>query len=449
MQKDNDNGDKYSYDIYMHKHNYCDSGINVKQAFGKVISADEIVLYITELTAWEICMCYEWDEVEAIHGYITGRFNKPSDLDIISVMQFYQAKNAFKAAREEYYLHRTINNENDLISLGIPETIVNEMKSGTLSENDVEATYLGLKADLNAIFGISCSNQYRRSTELGTCGIEYIGNFGICNAPKTNKVWYQFGQRIVGWSRIAQICVMFLTEQHIDTVINGDTDSIKVVADKENIALIEKDLKVLNNAIDRGKKLVCNRVKLAYPHVYDSLDGIGYYVHEFTTDRFCASWNKAYVIHKKDSNGKRHFEFTLAGIPTKQRTNDKTCFIGLNGYVDRLYELGMTYEEICNLFLGYNVTFANDLIKLNSRSFPEWGEIFEGYITDYKGETYKVVEPASLALYPMSKTINDTSIKDNAANLLCALKNNPNVNQERKLIFSGGVLEMEGIADVL
>ena len=81
-------------------------------------------------------------------------------------MQFYKAKNEFKIAREHFFAHKTIKNGRALLDLGIAPAVVQGMKDGTISDVDVDATYQGLKADLNAIFGISCSNQFRRPTEL-------------------------------------------------------------------------------------------------------------------------------------------------------------------------------------------------------------------------------------------------------------------------------------------
>lgn len=440
---DEDNGDKCNYLEEMERREYADSAENSTIAFGKLVSADTAKLYITELTAWEICQCYDFDSVKAIHGYSTGKFVKPCDMDVISVMQFYKAKNEFKEARECYFKEKTIHNGQRLLELGIAPAIVEGMENGTISDGDVDATYMSLKADLNAIFGISCSNQYRRQTILAADGIRYTGEFGICNAPKNPKVWYQFGQRIVGWSRIAQIIAIEAAMKYSMTLINGDTDSIKVLCDKGNLAYIQKELDALGAAIDRGKENVCYRVKTSFESLYDPLKEIGYYVHEFDSDKFCASWNKAYCMQRFDKRENRlRFDFTLAGIPTKRRSNDYSSFIGINGLADRLYALGMTFTEICNIFLGYNVTFANDIIKLNGRTFPEWGEHVFMRVTDYLGNEATVTEPNALALFPMAKTINDTASTENANNMIYALNNNPKVNIERKLVFDGGIMDM-------
>lgn len=443
VEYDEDNGDKVNYANEMRYKDYTDSAKDAVCAFGKLVSASKARVFITELTAWEICQAYDFDEVRAISGYSTGRFVKPTDMDVISVMQFYKAKNEFKIAREHFFEHNTIENGRLLEDLGIAPAIVLGMESGTISDIDVDATYMGLKADLNAIFGISCSNQFRRPTVLTNSGITYTGEFGIVNAPKTPKVWYQFGQRIVGWSRIAQICAMELVMEHADTIINGDTDSIKVLCDLDELPNISKKLGILSNAIDKGKHEVCTRVRSAYPKLYDPLEEIGYYVQEFDADRFCASWNKAYAMQQVDKrDNKRHFSFTMAGIPTRRRTTKLSSFLGVNGLADRLYSLGWSFADVVNVFLGFNVTYAYDVLRLNGRTFPQWADGVMLDITDYRGETSRVVQPAALALNPMAKTINDTSIPENAVNMAQAIQNNPDVSTTRKLIYAGGVLDL-------
>ena len=440
-----DNGDKIAQDDNRHNYGYRDTACNACVAFGKIVSADTIQVYITELTAWEICQCYDWDSVSAVHGYMTGRFVRPTDMSTVSVMQFYKAKNEFKRARSEYYSTGTITNADELKRLGVAPAIVAQMESGTLPAQDVESTYLALKVDLNALFGIECSNEYRRDTVLGADGIEYVGTFGLANKPKNPKAWYQFGQRIVGWSRVAQICVMQLCADVVDGYINGDTDSVKMLADAGVLPEIEARLSRLASAIDAGKEKVCKRVKNAYPQMYDPLDYIGHYVHEFTADRFCASWNKAYCTHNVEKDGKRQFSFILAGIPTKRRMSANACFIGIDGYADRLYRLGYSFSDVCDTLLGYNVTYANDVIRLNGRKFPQWGDMVSERVTDYLGNTSQVTQPAALALYPMTKTLNDTSGNENAVNAEIARANNEHVNIVPILVHARGIQRFDEV----
>lgn len=438
---DEDNGDRIAHDENRESLGYCDSAVNAEVEFGKLKSAGRCTLYLTELAAWEMWQCYEWDSVEALHGYSTGRFVRPTDMSLVSVMEFFKAKNEFKKAREEYRNSGCIANGEKLVELGFAPAIVASMEDGTLSESDLDNTYQQSKANLNALYGIEVCNEYRRDTVLSNVGITYSGDFGICNAPKNSKVWYQFGQRIVGWSRIAQIIVMVLARPYVETIVNGDTDSVKFVCKRENVSSVEKALQRYSNALDRAKERTCLRVKLSYPDCFDSLDGIGHYELEFISECFCASWNKAYTtfdIDKRDM--KRHFHFTIAGLPTRKREG---LPLSVDELADELHGKGMGFEDICDAFLGYNVTYAHDVIKLNSRSFPEWGEVFNENVTDYLGRSCKVVEPCALALYPMAKTTNDTRNDENRANMRIAQHNRPEVNTSGLMICSKGIIETE------
>lgn len=441
---DDDNGDANSQDDNRRKYGYADTAENAVFAFGKLVSAGRCVVYLTELGAWEVSQAYEYDEVKGLHGYITGRFARPSDMAVISVMQFYQAKNEFKQARGEYLATGTITNGEKLVMSGFPVSLVSDMRDSCLSRNDLEAAYLSTKANLNSLFGIEASNEYRRDTILTSSGIEYTGEMGICNAPKNPKTWYQYGQRIVGWSRIAQICAMHLIDPHVKSIINGDTDSLKVVCEARKLPVIEKSLKRLGRAIDAGKNDNCQRVKANFETLYDPLDGIGHYVLEFTSKRFCAAWNKAYC----EVNDKGQFEFTLAGVPTRDvyRKNGDVLTLAmqrLDGFADSLLEQGMEFGDITDILLGYNVTISHDLTGLNARKFPEWGEIVSKRVTDYRGRETLVVEPSALALYPMPKTIGSTSFKDNRANLQYAARNRPSVNTSPAIVSSSGITRLE------
>lgn len=442
LDEDNQHGQEFAQALQ--ENDYCDKAVNPTFAFGKLVRADRARLYLTELASWELSQAYDFDSFRCLGGYITSRFERPNDFAVISVMQFYKAKNEFKKARSKYFETGTIDNGETLKELGIPNSIVSTMQNGTLDDLNVEAQYLSLKADLNALFGIEASNIFRRDTVLGPSGIEYTGPFGICNAPKTAKACYQFGQRIVGWSRIAQICVMELLHPYIDTVVNGDTDSVKVLADVARMPDIERALSRFADAIDTAKDDNCKRVKALYPRYYDELRYIGHYVHEFDSERFCASWNKAYCMHDFNKRtGKREFAFTLAGIPTRTVQRDDITLLGLNYYADTLYGTGYSFADVCNLLLGYNVTIAPDLTRLNMRKFPEWGDLVDMEVTDYLGNTVRVVEPASLALYPMAKTVNDTTSKENYNNMMIATANNPDVNTGSCIVHAGGIMRFD------
>ncbi len=439
----NQQGEEFK--LHMAEQGFKDRVTNATFAFGKLERADYACLYLTELGAWEVCQAYDFDSVKGKNGYITLSFDKPSDMSLVSVMQFYDGKNAFKHAQEWYFNNEKADNVDELINLHIPEFVVRGMEAQNIDDSIVKSTYLGLKADLNALFGIEASNEYRRDTVLKDNGIEYTGEFGICNAPKQPKAFYQCGQRIVGWSRIAQIIVMLLCEPYVENIVNGDTDSVKFVVKRENVTKMKDALKIMNSAIDKAKNDVCLRIKENYPQLYSSLDDIGYYVLEFETKQFCSAWNKAYCIREYDKRDKEyHCNFTLAGVPTSRNFKDK---LNINQLADKLIKDGWSFGQVCDRFLGYNTTYSNDITALNARSFPEWGSIVTREVTDYFGETYKVVEPSALCLYSMAKTINDTGVKENENNMHYALHNRPSVCIEPCIITSTEIIDTKELID--
>ena len=243
------------------------------------------------------------------------------------------------------------------------------------------------------------------------------------NYPKNPKCCYQFGQRIVGWSRIAQHVAMQLVHPHTESIICGDTDSFKIYANKDNIQDIDDALSNVAKAIDESKERVCNRVKRNFPNHHDELDSIGHYICEGEYDKFSASWNKSYIGMQ---DGRLHM--TLAGVPTSRGDHS------IENLGENLLANGADFASVASLLIGYNVTFDYSLTKLNGRKHPQWGMYYDGEVTDYLGNTSHVFEPMALALYPEPKTIGNTDMKENADNLLSAIENNTQVNANPVLL---------------
>ena len=271
---------------------------------------------------------------------------------------------------------------------------------------------------------IEATNEYRRDFELSEEGIVLTGEDGLCNAPKNPKTWYQFGQRIVAWSRIAQHVAMQLVGDHAEAIICGDTDSFKLYCRREEVQDIDAKLKDMGRCIDIARDRACERVKARYAEHYHELGGIGYYVSEGCYDGFSASWNKSYVtLH----DGR--IECTIAGLPTARGEHS------VNAYCDELLSRGFSFYDIACSVIGYNTTFDYSLTKLNARKHPEWGRYFDGEVTDYMGRTSHVRAPMMIALYPEPKTIGGTDKAENEVNACIAQNNNPNVNTDPVTLY--------------
>ena len=398
-------------------------------AFGKLEAAARVRLWLTELSFWEVCQAYDFDSFQAITGFDTLKFCKPTDFSLLSVMRFYKAKNIMKeamAGRANYSELRKY----------FPRVLVDKMQAGTADRFEVKAAYQSSKADLNALFVIEATNESR--TDLVCDSVSFIkpdlSNIGLANYAKNPKAWYQFGQRIVGWSRIAQMCAIQLAGQHVKDIIAGDTDSLKVHGTNAQIEAAAKELEAIGRAVDRGKNFVMERVKRQFPKHFDPLEEIGYYVHEWTVDDFCASWNKSYI---RLQNGEPRI--TIAGINSNgymlEDEDGNAKRISLEAMAASMLEAGNTFEDVANVILGYNTTIDFSIIHFNERSAPPWGSRFVGEIVDYKGKKRRVNAPAALALYPSAKTIGDTTTPDNGRNVHYALNNNPAMDDSPKTLF--------------
>lgn len=398
---------------------YKDSCTGGVFSFGKVESAQVLTAYLTELEAWVVSRCYTWDKVTAHDGYFSTTFRKPSDMSVLAVMRFYKAKNALKDFMSSYEPGK----QNDVSKIrGLyPDSFVTECEQGTASEQVLKEYYMLSKADLNSLFGIEATNECRRDFVMGSDGLELTGTDGLHNMPKSPKCNYQFGQRIVGWSRVAQVVIMELVAPYVANIICGDTDSIKLYYPAENANKIERALKRHAKALDKAKQNVCARVRYSYKAIYDDLAGIGHYVFDGSYNAFCASWNKCYLA-LTDSG----IHATIAGVPTSRRNE---LYGSFDDFCNELMREGMPFEEVASLMIGYNVTVDHSLTKLNARVHPRsFGQLLHVELNDYLGKHYDVIAPRALALYPTVKTLGDTTNKANARNMAIALTNNPRVN---------------------
>ena len=260
-------------------------------------------------------------------------------------------------------------------------------------------------------------------------GIEYTGCEGAANLPRSAKAWYQFGQRIVGWSRIAQHLVMQGLEPHCTAIINGDTDSIKCAGLDRKAARAFLDR--FGRAIDAGKHETMARVKRAFPDRFDELEGIGHYELEAVHPQFYSAWNKSYCV--RDEAGRYHI--TLAGVPSGKRSPGEHD--SLEDFAEALHERMGDFQAVCGCILGYNVTISADITKLRQRSIPHFASRWQGTVRDWRGDTYRVDAPAAVGLAPLAKTIGGTGNPDNLRNALYTGENNQHLMTESHLLYWG------------
>lgn len=405
------------------KKDYKDSWGRSRESFGSVKEADYARLYVTELEWWIINQVYDYDTAIPVHGYETGRFCPATDLCMLGVMHYYNGKRELKS-----YING--GDATEFVRSNVPLDVMDGFRRGDIqSIDELQQIYAVIKSELNSLYGIEVTNEARPDQRIERrAGICRDPETGIDDMPKFSKAWYQFGQRVAGWSRIAQVVTILLVAEQCEGIICGDTDSIKMLARKSKKNDIDNALNAYHLALDKAKKSTCKRVERGYPAFFDALEGIGHYELEFMASRFFLAWTKAYM-HDASGNAK----ITLAGIPTGKGEHS------LNKLANELLDV-LEWDEVCEQLLGYNVTLGSGITELNGRATPEFGAWFDGEVD---GDA--VSEPSAVAIFPEPKTIGGTLEPENARNSVISLRNNPNVSIEPTLIDWHGEYMIERI----
>lgn len=397
------------------------------RAFGKVFSAPYIRLFLTELDYWIVSQAFEWDDCRCVYGYETARFQRPSDYSVLSVMEFYHRKNEIKAVRAAYSPGKPCPEARKLDGI-LPDYFVAALCRGDVYEEDLEAYYMQAKADLNALYGIEVTNEARRDIVLSEDGLVYTGAYGVDNIDKP-KACYQYGQRIVGWSRVAQALVIMGAGSRGRAVVNGDTDSVKIWAAEGQRRRIDAWLAKYADACDRARERTTARIRARYPDLYRDLSGVGHYICEGAYKRFYSAWNKAYVHDD--------YRITLAGVPSVNRTRDGDR--GLEAFARALEAEGRTFAETAGCALGYNATIDPGVTNLRGRAIPAFGSRWAGTVEDWRGESAYVEEPCAVGLFPLAKTIGGFANPENAVNARISQANGgPAVDVEPRILAWDG-----------
>ncbi len=370
---------------------YKDSCTDPVRLFGKLVSASSAIIWLTELEFWLVCQVYDFDRFEALQGYDTAKFCRPTDMSVLGVMRFYQAKKAAKGTEK----------------------------------------YEQAKKELNSLYGLEAVNEARPEAIMTENGIMFAESAGVEDLPDRPKAWYQFGSRVAAWGRVAQVVEIMLAAPYVNGVINGDTDSVKFVVHEENLGMLDNALARWGQALDVGRALVCQRVEDGYNEHFQALDGIGYYDLEYLTRDYCAGWNKAYIYRETDKS----LNVTIAGIKTSTETVFKSEIN--RTYTDLANELDERYNfaAAANLILGYNVTVDHGITRHVEHAVPEWDARVSQRVTDYLGNTAYVDAPQVTAYKPMGLVIGNSLDPDTNADMRKAIENNPELSHESVYVY--------------
>ncbi len=300
-----------------------------EKLFNKLIYADAVCVWLNELEYWILTQVYEFENQMIIKGYETGKFCKPADSSVLSVMHFYERKQ--------------------------------EVKTRLNSECKDEYEYV--KRDLNSIYGREVAIELYSSFELDEdAGLAQVSApENVEDLPANCKTWQQFGQRVSGWGRIAQIVLIDILKDFDVEILAGDTDSLKLIIEEQNLQFLDVYLQQYSKAITLAKDIVCKRVYSYYDSEYLSdLAEIGNYKIDWISNKFYAARNKCYAY---ECAGELHAVTTgIAGDET------------LDILARELQKKGLNFKQICEKIFAPDFILTRQFGGKEIVIYPNWQE---------------------------------------------------------------------------
>lgn len=392
---------------------------NAVFAFGKLYSADSVVVHVNELELWCMNQVYEWDSHECIFGESSISWKIPPDYVTLQSNRLYEMKNDAKRINKSYHEGTPYEGE---IPATIPEGIAAELRAGTCSNQFFEAWYVStVKGQFNGIYGTQAQDVYRPSytCEHGELSIDAATVTTADNweekQPKNCKVFYNYGARIVAGSRMHLVIAIMLIADKLGKRIEitaGDTDSLKVacdydVTDTELLEALQPLANASKNAIDKCME----RMRSQWPDFASDLKGVGSFDIE---DAYCSkrwdyhmeAWNKARISVE---NGRAHI--VCAGLSRPEGSYT------VENLIEELIGSGNDVCEVLRNTLGYNIDVSPGISHALEGHKPRASDRIEAEIVDYLGKAAHVSAHESQSLYPVGRVLGETSKPSNSDNV--------------------------------
>lgn len=425
-------------------HGYVDSAVNPVYAFGKLYSADECILHVNEIELWNVAQVYEYDEMQVLYGESTTKTIIPPDYVTLQSNMLFARKTDVKNLIKHYTEGAPYTGD---IPESIPEGIAHDAKTGTLSMKFLQSYYGStVKGQFNGIYGTQAQDVMKADYRVTENGELEVDRTTVCTPdnfaakrPKTPRVLYTYGMRIVAGSRMHLLIAMMLVYARLGdgvTVTGGDTDSLKIRCDAgvTDNALLDC-LTPLHDAVETAINHTMRRVRVTAPDMASTLDHIGKFEVEDCggTTRYVRHmelWNKARV--SLDAAG--HAHITCAGLPRPEGAYTA------EGFIHDLMGSGCDFADVVRMALGYDVLVGYEICHTLQRNRPHVWDRYVGVVTDYRGETARVDVPEAIALYPSGRWLGESDKQANSENI-AYLRNVYNRNVEttpRELVIQDG-----------
>lgn len=364
---------------------YLDQGKGLKFAFGKLVSAKESEVFLTELEAWVMAQVYQWDSFEVINGEITTRFQVPPTYILKLDEALYSNKCSMKSFLKG-------NDE-----AAVPQAIKEAPRQ--VQEGYYLRTSKGM---FNSVFGLVAMDSHKYEPEYAKI--------------KSPSSWYTFGMRIAGGSRVHLIIAMLLINEKFNgrfSILGGDTDSIKISGLTNNE--IQTALQPLHDAITRAINITLTEAGIEA----SQFAGIGTFESEGTAELEVEVFNKNRLAWNGTS-----FELTAAGIPTPSgKPNLENALTSLA----RKYGPRKVMSEIYgpNLEVDSSISCFLFPVRPSTRSVSGFaaatsliptprllGDLFSPEMSSVRNCLPKNYEPRTISLEGDQVTVRDTFTQD-------------------------------------
>lgn len=402
-------------------HGYVDSAVNPTFAFGKLYRADACILHVNEIELWNVAQAYEFDEMHALYGEATAKTIVPPDYVTLQSNMLFARKTDVKNLIKHYT--EGVPYAGD-IPESIPEGIARDARTGTLSVKFLQSYYGStVKGQFNGIYGTQAQDVMKADYRVTETGELEVDKNTVCTPenfakkrPKTPRVLYTYGARIVAGSRMHLVIAMMLIYRRFGnrvTVTGGDTDSLKIsCADDVTDAELLDALEPLHAAIENAINLTMRRVRNTASDMASTLDHIGKFEVEDCggATRYAEHvelWNKARV--SLDMSGRVHV--TCAGLPRPDGVYT------IEDCIEDIMRMGHGFAETVRLALGYDVLVDYEICHTLQRNRPHVWDRYVGTVTDYRGATCHVDAPEAIALYPSGRWLGESDKQANGENL--------------------------------
>lgn len=334
----------------------CINVVNAVTNNGRIFSADELTICVTEVDWYNIKDTYNFNDEIGIANFVRYFKGYLPTLFVKAILYVYSQKTKLK---------------------GIDSKAVE---------------YTLIKALLNSLYGMIVTDIIREEAIFkGNWTVNKLDD-GIIgkqlsdyNSTSKRFLYYPWGVWVTAYARRALICAIIAAG---DNYVYSDTDSIKFV--RENSEHIEKYVEEYNNEVRKKMRAACDYHKIPYDLVEpESNDGTRYLLGSFDLDgdydRFKTLGAKRYCWETK----KKGFNVTVAGAVT----------------VDTIkYIKDQAQQQGCSPFDLFNDSLQIPLGKSGKKLHHYIDSEFSGHAYDYLGNRFEYHEKSAVA-------IGDTSFK--------------------------------------